>query len=382
MGIFYNKLVESVSADVEDAIQTPDDIGVDLDAIEKAVAGNDGIEAHRDEIEAAEEGTVGNPIDECSVIMYESEYNFNQLMKCIGVNELHEYAAGRDFILEGANLNAFIENIRKIFTGMFTKFTELYNKAVNWFSREFNFDKKFVREHDSEIKAGFNRFQDWLFEDFYDMDKLNIECKLKDPDQMLEIWDHAVDAVMSASSSNLDINNGTYVVIDKKQLSNSAAVKRVCDLDVSDDNAASEMVEKLKEKAFVKVERYHASSGSKLLSDVLTILGSQDDVKKLRDGYNRIKNEYSKFFKWLKECQKTFKNDNEVNFKNIKATCVAYSKAAQYEKNLQHSYFSVCLSAYKTRRNQARRMALTWQRLGVSKPKVQHNSATININII
>ena len=378
MGMFYNKLMESA---VEDVVQTPDDIGVDLDAIEKAIAGEDGIEAHRDEVEAAEEGVVGDPLEECAVIMYESEYNFNQLMKHIGINELSEYANGKDFVLEGANLQAFFDKTREVFVKMFERFTEVFTKAVANLSDKMNFDKALVKKHEKEIRAGFDKFQDWVFEDAYDMDTLNIEYAPK-KSSLLELWDKAIDGVKDA---------GEGLVLDKAPLSNAAAVKRVSGLDVADDGkAAGEMVTQLKAKAFVKT-RYQASDASGLLDTVLNILKGENDVKKLREAYKDIKEDYKKLFKWLKECQSksAFKDDENTsaNTKNIKEACLAYTAAARYEKNLQHAYFGVCLNAHKTRRSQARRMALTWQRLGSDgkkeeEPKPKNESGLLNITII
>ena len=57
MGIYSNKIFrEEVTPD--DVINTPDEIGIELDTIEKAICGPDGIEGHRDEIEDAADAKV------------------------------------------------------------------------------------------------------------------------------------------------------------------------------------------------------------------------------------------------------------------------------------------------------------------------------------
>ena len=94
------------------AVQTPEDIGVDLDQVEKDIAGPDGIEAHRDEVEAAEEGLIGDPLEEAYFIMYESEYNYNQIMRCIGLNEISQAQLGRDLVLEAEDVTGFFATVK------------------------------------------------------------------------------------------------------------------------------------------------------------------------------------------------------------------------------------------------------------------------------
>ena len=387
MGIYYKKLMESAAVEkaVEDAIQTPDDVGVDLDAIEDAIVGKDGNEAHREEIDAAEEGVVGDPLEECAVIMYESEYNFNQLMKCIGIAELNEFAAGKDFILEGANLSAFFDKARELFTNMFKRFTELFSKAVAKISDKMNVDKNLVRKHEKEMREGFGK-DSWKFENAYEFDKLNVSYEPR-TSELMNLWDKAIDDVK---------DNSEGLQADRGHLSHVECVKRVSGKTVSDEGkAAGEMVAQLKADAFVKTN-FASGAEASLLNTVVDILKSDSDVKALRASYKAIKDDYSRIMKWLKECQNMFKGD--ANEEHIKSTCLAYTKALQYEKNLQHSYFSVCLNAHTTRRSQARRMAMTWVRMGggeakegkpaePEKPKAlgdgtKHENAFLNFAII
>jgi hypothetical protein len=77
MGMYFERLLES------GVIQTADDTGVDLDAIEQAVE-----EERGDLNDEAESGVLGDPdpVEEAAMIMYESTYNYNQLMKRIGMD--------------------------------------------------------------------------------------------------------------------------------------------------------------------------------------------------------------------------------------------------------------------------------------------------------
>ena len=155
MGIFYNKLMES------SAVQDPDDIGIDLDAIEDNIMGDDGIEAHRDEVEAAEEGLIGDPVEEASMLIYESDYNFNQIMKAIGIAELNEAYAGREFLLEGENKKGFFTRVREVIGNMWASVTKFFNNCLNNIKEFCDVHKKLATKHRSEIEAGFAMRDKW-----------------------------------------------------------------------------------------------------------------------------------------------------------------------------------------------------------------------------
>ena len=185
---------------------------------------------------------------------------------------------------------------------------------------------------------------------------------------------------ISAIEGIKDASEGLKAI--EEPISHIECVKRVSGLTVSDEaTAAGEMVAKLKERDFVECKYAHVDGNTMLLDTVMDILKTDNDVKTLRNTYKGIKDDYKKLFAWLKECEKTFENAA------VKPAVMAWITAGKYEKNLQHSYFAHCLRAHNTRRAQARRMALTWQRAAGSKakedkPTIQHNSAMFSINII
>lgn len=375
MGFYYNKLVESA---VDDVIQTPDDIGVDLDAIEKNIVGDDGCEAHREEIDDAMEGVVGDPLEEAATIMYESEYNFNQLMKCIGMAELSEMAAGRDFVLEAGSENSktFWEKTKEMFKKMFENITRVFRDAISKITTAFAGDGEFVRKHRVEIENGFNNSV-WMM-DAYDIDALNYDYK-----PVESKLGAGVQAAL-ANTSNWNKDNDTY-------LSNRTMIKNVSGIDAED---VAEMRSKLEESIFIK-KQYKRGDGEKLLRTVCYIMNSKADTDLLRKKYDEIKASYKALFKELEELKaeasKERKDkDERVHNEGVRANTVvmAYIAAHKYEKNLQNTVFTMAMKAHKTRRNQARSMAVKWynagkkEQKGQKKPEVQHNSAMFSVNII
>ena len=153
----YAKTVKEAA--VKDTIQTPDDIGVDLDQIEKNIAGKDGIEAHRDEIEDAELGLIDDAelAESAAMIMYESQYNMNQLFECLAIHELNAASIGRELVLEEADTEGFIDKTVRIIKEAAEKFArwfaEVFTKIVNIF----NDNKKFAEKNDFAIKEGYRR---------------------------------------------------------------------------------------------------------------------------------------------------------------------------------------------------------------------------------
>lgn len=374
MGVFYSKLLES---DVEDAIQTPDDVGVDLDAIEDAIVGKDGIEAHRDEIEAAEEGVVGDPLEEAAVIMYESEYNFNQLMKCIGIAELNEMAAGRDFILEAGSANAasFWEKTKQLFTRMFESITKVFSNVVHNISAAMPSDKQFVAANEHYIRNGAAKAT--KFKDLYDFDYLMMPYRAKETNLDVRFEDALNNTNWTKDGDSHITNAGIIAAVAPN---NFSEVKKASD--------AKEFASKLHESYFVKKDAY----GGEVVDQVIGIMKKDGDIKNIRDSYKLIKDQYSKLFKALNKMKSSFNKKTEDGA-HSNSVCVAYIAAIKYEKNLQHTYFATVLKAHKTARAQARHMALKWRNEGAAKPKgdkknkeanaeVQHNSALFNIDII
>lgn len=380
MGIFYNKLMAE-SAAVEDAIQTPDDIGVDLDAVEKAIVGDDGCEAHRDEIDDAMEGVVGEPMEEAATIMYESEYNFNQIMKCIGMAELSEVAAGRDFVLEAGseNSNSFWEKIRAGFVKMFESITKAYDYAVRQLETRFGQDKAFVQKFHADIKDGFENGE-WTFKG-YDLDVLNakyepVNCKLEDGFNA---------AVADALNWNRD---------NDANLDHAKVIKDVSKRDCAD---VGELKDKLTKELFVSKEYTNKNSDDAVLNTAVGIMNSNGDTQLLRNAYRDIKAQYKQLFTLLKDYQASVNKEAKAEkdetvsqyYSKCTSICTAYVTIHKYEKNVQHLIFSSVLSAHKARRNQARAMTRIWYRASKNgkseeKPKAKEvsESALFNVTII
>ena len=102
---------------------------------------------------------IGEPVEEFAEIVYESEYNFNQIMQAIGVAELNEAAMGRDMIYEAMTIKSFFEEVKKFIVTNFEKLTKAFKELLAKLDFASKIDKKFVAKHENAIKEGFNA--DW-----------------------------------------------------------------------------------------------------------------------------------------------------------------------------------------------------------------------------
>lgn len=144
---------------IDDTIQTPDDVGVDLDQIEEDIAGKDGIEAHRDEIEYADEEGVGDPLEECATLIYESTYNMNQILKCLQIHDLHEASRGREMILEAVDIAGFFDKIYDALVIAFRKITEVFAKVRADMRAKNTFFDNWVKKNAEHVKDGEHRYE-------------------------------------------------------------------------------------------------------------------------------------------------------------------------------------------------------------------------------
>lgn len=337
---------------------TPEYPGVDLDAVEKAII--DQTDEH--DCCYIDKSHCESPVEECAAIMYESEYNFNQIMKCIGINELKEFSNGRDLILEGADLHAFFENVKKLIVKMAEGFMAMCQKAFTAIKNAITADKKLVSEYAKDIEVGFGK-DGWKFENAWDLNALNVKYNpLKQ-----SIADVNFEELINDAENN--------VLLDSDTFSHTAAVKRISGVEVSDEgNAAAQMKEALNKKFFVSTT-YESGAGNELLNTVMGILKNTSDIDELNTAYADIKKGYKDLLNKLKLFENSARvgkfvdnvaddKDGAKTMGQVQNVLTNYTELAKFEKNIQHNYFIVCLSAHKARRNQARKMALKWYNIG------------------
>lgn len=362
MSIYSNRYLFEDA--VEDAIQTPDDVGNSLDDIEDAIMGDDGIEAHTAEVDYANEiPDETDPIGESTRIVYETTYNFNRICEAIGLREVNEAARGREFFLEAGGIGAFFDKVWENLKKLFTKVLYMFKAALTTLKEKGNIDARFVSKYKAAIEAG--AAGDWGDKTFSGYTFRNIEKGAtlfnKNTEEVSAyIKDLTIDKVMSSDTSVelrkttvrdmllrgtgvvAHSDNGTFK-IDREELTKSLFGEKYDAFTAANANQF--------EGGYAKWVCNVLSGGDiKLVSDA-----EKNFKKAMKDTESAIKKAKADAISKL-----TKTNDKEAD-KNAKSSidgaahtiCDVITSAKTYESTIH----GVLLNALKARRAQARIMA-------------------------
>ena len=344
MSIYSAKHVLESAVSPEDVIQTPDDTGVDLDAIEKAIVGDDGIEAHRDEVEAAEEGLIGDPVAEAYEIMFESEYNYNQLMHMIGIHELCAASSGRELVLEAVDIKGFFARVKEILANMFAAITKAFRKVAQTIGASVSNDKKLVTKYRAAIEAGADT--DWEAKGYVFKDKIAFESKIFNGEDWTADAQRHLNQVKDGKTPEL---------IARAELTKEI-IKKIADVDA---NSVAEMNEVLYKSLRGNVSEPITLTKSNMpASKIIAILEGDKEVKEIKDGFNQIKKSYDVALKTIAKLESEITGKEYSDVSKAFAVCEYYTTALKTEKTVQNGAYTTLLKAAKDKRAQARRLAL------------------------
>lgn len=348
MGI-YSNLMKMESA----AVQDPDNVGVDLDQVEDAVMGDDGIEAHRDEVEAAVAGTV-DPVEEAYFAIYEAEYNYNQIMRTIGIRELQEASYGREIVLEGADIKGFFEKVKNFFLSMFKKITEAFKNVAKILTSSIASDKKLATKYAKEIKAGCAK--NWSASGYVFKDNIS----LHDAYSLLSNYDAAS---VKTSLSRMDLfknSDDRYADSTLKKTKEdimSIVAKKYCNTEVSGDKEFRDALTKyFRDGKDEPVELKGEIDADMIIKN----LKNDSEVKDIKKDYDEIKKSYDNTIKGLRDLEKAVSTETDSNANRNKrmayvSSCISTMKNI---KSVETIVYSITLTAAKQKRAQARKMAL------------------------
>lgn len=370
MGIYSAKIALESAVKPEDVINTPDNIGAELDEIEKAIAGPDGIEASREEVEDAQTGLIGDPIEEAFMVMYESEYNYNQIMHTIGIHELAAASMGRDFVLEAADRDGFFKRVSDWLKDMFAKIAKAFKYAVAKISSLITNDKKFVEKHKDAIIGGAQG--DWSAKGFVFKDTIAFD---KDVFKATDWAAPAADKIKGIKTENNNVALDEFDVI-KSQILGKVA-KDVNDL----EGMRKALYAELRNGNTEPIELNGKISGN----DVIAILSGENEKKAIVKAYDEVKNSYKESHKAVDKLRKEIK-DNEKDFmanglSKAFAICEYYTRAIKFEKQVQTVVYTTLIKAASEKRAQARKLAAhfisAYQKPKAEKLEAKNESADL-----
>ena len=361
MGI-YSNLINFESA----AVQDPDNTGVDLDQVEDAVMGDDGIEAHKDEVEAAIAGTV-DPVEEAYTAIYEAEYNYNQIMRTIGIRELSEAAYGRDIVLESVDIKGFFNKCKEFFVTMFKRITEAFKNVAKILMSSVANDRTLASKYARDIKAGYNSTWSatgYIFEENITLDSLQDEAdelSRKATEESLKNINKDQMVVMD--------NDGEYRSHSRREVMshfNKTSQEDIIQM-IAEKNGMGEChsVKEYKEALTKKLRKGQDKpielNGKISCEQIIANLKNDKEIKDIKNAYGKIKKSFDKTLTGLKELEKSMSSNQSGDnaTKNRRMAFVTGAVATLKNiKSVQSITYSVTLNAAKQKKAQARKMAL------------------------
>ena len=365
---FYNIMKES-------AVQTPDDIGNDLDQIEKDI-----LEDREDDADIASNGILNDntddfdPVSEGFMIMYESLYNHNQLLRAIGIHELNEAYNGRELILEAADVKAWFEKVKEIFVNAFNKICEVFRTAVNKLNFAATNDKNLIENNKDILEKAKTNKTAWEFEGYkYNNIRDSIGAvKAFAKELETEIVVPADNggaptpvklSVDPTGEGNADYHQMYEIVLGINKAIDARDEKDANTLvaDFMDKNIDALTADKTKEFANKVLEVFRGGKEKvKITStddgfgidDLKSLLTTNRDLKYITDTYNKIKSQYKGIIKDLKALEKTIKKEDKTSIKL--SICDVFVKYARLTNNLNTSVFTTMMKCARERRSQAR----------------------------
>lgn len=360
---------------IADTIQSPDNVGNDLDQIEKDVAGPNGIASHEEEIENAVEGVIDDPakglMDGCEIAesaymaLYESEYNFNQIVECIDIHTLRAASMDRTLVLEAGDIKDWFNTIKEAILSAFRKFSEVITNVINKIKSIFADNAKFVQVNSQNIIDGFNKVKnmDGDFEGIgYNRTALSALA-----DSFSNVAGFDIDAEANKAR---DARHGTKDDAGEVDKAFDAAKINIIKSFLKNNNVADNSITSISDvlKAIetsivgdkkVSLKTYYADG-----NDVINVLKS-NSAKEISGNYAQVKNKISAVIKNLESkasaaasAEKKVDADgfsaNDFKFATnivkyyqqlIQQTCILVSRLRTNEIMQARSFANKCISA-------------------------------------
>ena len=353
MGLYNNRYFIENEVEPEAIYNDKNNPGdVELDDIADAA-----LNANDEEQEYAQTGDLNpvdaDPVDEAFVIMYESEYNFNQIMTTIGMSELNEAARGRDLILEAADFKAFFNKVKNFLKKMFEKISNTFTKVMKKLDFAAKADKKFVSKNKSAIEKGktmINRnnfdMKGYLYEeiddDFSFGDFKTTHGKIKSPEGVSTLARMILDEIKNDKLMN-------YEEVHEKLI----------DINIKNFPSAEEIAEFYEELYRGGKEEIALSTKiDEVVKRSIALLEKERDTYRIREAYNKVKNSYKNALASIDRMDKDI-NAFDYDEKSVNLCMSVTSSASSYIKYARNSVnvkFSVSMRIAKESRAQARRI--------------------------
>lgn len=361
MSIFLNGIYESddLIPDLDDTT-TDDELALDSDL-------------------GSELAPAEDPLEEASMIMYESQYNFNQIMMAIGMRELNEAARGKVAVFTEADVSGFFTKVKDTIKRMFQRIQTAINEFLIDFGSKVRKDEDFVHRYANEIRVGY-KTDNWSLEGYAYNNKTA---------EMLDLYDKEA-ASMLAQAGNTSASDFDTESIDVKEIKNEFLMK-VADGNSKAAKSISSAVNELIKNTRGSDSPVSLTTKNVDINDVIgTLTGFE--FKSAKNAIRRIRDSYKKAIDKINKLEKNVKGDKGISNKNnIMKNISKSSDLIVFERNVCNSVYLAYLRCLRDKTNQCRKIAHKCYQLGKNasdekkydnKYGSQNASALFNIDLI
>lgn len=379
MGFYFDMLKEQDelmgNTGFDDSmIGTPDEYEVKLTDVEKATV-EDINKEYSDEAEQKEldgQDLCCNPVEEAAIAIYESECNWNMIMKAMGTHEVTEAARGRVAIMEAADVKGFFASVKKFFTNLWEKISSTVkgwcNNMKSIVAREKGkIDKKFydaVRAGEAKYKG--KGFKGYNFKDTdAEVEKMFNTIKTSNDSAYKDIATFLIDDEHSKAQIGAASLVGNNIIGATDEIRGNFVGAKTC----SADEFSKKLHEKLYgEKIQLRGENQIANAAkADRVIDVLQNSGNR--ISTVLKAYSELRTSFSKLFAALNKLEKIVTKANKGGA-NIGSVAGAIKKQKEV-KNICFTVMVNCMRAMMSERMQARKIANLYAAAGMKKEKAE-----------
>lgn len=346
MGIYTNMLRESeefmgnTGFDSDLVVGPDDEYTQSLADIEKATVEDINAE-YAEESEQKEldgQDLDSNPMEEAAIAIYESERNWNMILKVMGQHELQEATRGREVVMEAVDVKAWFAKIKEFFVDLWKKVSDAVS---NWAS---------------EVKGAINKQKSKIDEKFYNHVRegavrysgkgfKGIDFSKYPAGTMLTKNDSGTGLLDALEKNNKQLDNLLTLISQETDVLGSgdsyAGAADMASLAFKDAKGTKKMIEDSDEKYGLdkKVVINDGKGNVKECAEpdyVISVLknGLMSDLKIVMKQYQVTRKTYSEIIKVLNKIEKNVVKENkklDEKIPKINSQIAGIKKMKQYE---------------------------------------------------
>ena len=305
---------------------------------------------------------VDDILDESAMAIYEFEAGHAQIMQAIGMHELQEAAAGREFIFEAADIKGFFKSIKDKIVAFFKKVWQVLQRWAGNLTAVFASNKKFAEKYASQMRTGYNLYgkSDKKLKgySFAGLDDAISKAKAGKDDKLPEEFGKWIDA-MKKETELMGANSNYDPMFSADDLEKEQNELRG-DFCGADSVSASEFGSKLKAHLFGGTEPTEKEVMK--VDDVIRILtGKKDEAKTVNDFMKNAKKISKETIDKINSLERAISKVDVGSFRTkAMADCTRYTTHLRSVLSIQQTWRSGVLSAINARCRQARRYGMAY----------------------